>query len=117
MESFITIQEGVIMGVLTQINNSESKAKILADNLISEAVGLYNHLNGTYTDSTFKFWKNPELSPQQIADALGTNGKELFLLHYQIGQLLENIAPGSLSEVNSQIGNFTLNEDGTITVL
>lgn len=94
-----------------------SEAEIVASNLISEAVGLYNHIRETYSTGTSRFWKNPHATPQDIASALGTNAKELFLLHYQIGQLLNSINPGSVDNVNSVIGSFTMNDDGTVSIL
>lgn len=103
------------MGILD--NNNQDEAKIVADSLVSEAVGLYNHMNEIYTNGTYRFWKHPSLTPQQIANGLGSKGKELFLLHYQLGQLLNSINPGSIDNINSIIGNFTMNEDGTVTVL
>ena len=98
-------------------NNNQDEAKIVADSLISEAIGLYNHMNETYTNGTYRFWKHPLLAPQEIANGLGSKGKELFLLHYQLGQLLNSIKPGSIDSANSVISNFTMNEDGTVTVL
>lgn len=94
-----------------------SKSQIIGESLISEAIGLYNHMSETYTNGTLKFWKNPECSPAEIAGSLGNKGKELFLLHYQLGQLLNSINPGSTDSINNIIGNFTINEDGTITIL
>lgn len=98
-------------------NNNQDEAKMVADSLISEAVGLYNHMNDIYTNGTHKFWKHPSLTPQQIANGLENKGKELFLLHYQLGQLLNSINPGSVDNVNSVIGSFTMNDDGTVSIL
>ncbi len=64
------------MGILD--NNNQDEAKIVADSLVSEAVGLYNHMNETYTNGTYRFWKHPLLTPQEIANGLGSKGKELF---------------------------------------
>jgi len=112
MENFI--KRRIYMGILETTND---EARATAENLISEALGLYNHMISVYQDGTNKFWKHPTLSSQQIADKLGNRGKELFLLHYQLGQLLNTVNPGCVDGVNSNIGNFTLNEDGTVTVI
>jgi hypothetical protein len=52
-----------------------------------------------------------------MSTALGNDAKEMFELHYKLGQLINSIKPEAILETNSHIGNFTLNEDGTVTVI
>lgn len=63
------------------------------------------------------FWQNPNATPQQIALALGTDGKELFELHYKLGQLLISVDQNQINEGLSVIGQFDMNPDGTVSVL
>lgn len=101
------------MGILESTND---EAKSTAENLISEAVGLYNHMISVYSNGIYRFWKNPSSSPQEIATALGDRGKELFMLHYQLGQLLNSVNQGSIDSVNSNIGNFTFDQNNNIVI-
>jgi hypothetical protein len=64
------------------------------------------------------FWQNPRgLTPTQIAVALGTDAREVFELHYALGQLIDSIKSESIQEGWAAIGQFTMNQDGTVTIL
>jgi hypothetical protein len=63
------------------------------------------------------FWNNPHSTPTQIAEALGTDAREVFELHYALGQLIDSIKPESIQEGWAAIGQFTMNQDGTVTIL
>lgn len=95
---------------------------------IDKAVRVANTIKGT-TRQTFQmmtnafnmgsknFWNNPHATPIQIAEALGTDAKEVFELHYALGLLINSIKPESIQEGWGVIGQFTMNEDGTVTIL
>lgn len=82
-----------------------------------EASSLFNAIVSTYINGTLSFWNNPYYTPSEMATALGNEAKEMFELHYKLGQLIQSIQPETITEANSYIGNFTMNEDGTVTVL
>ena len=64
------------------------------------------------------FWQNPQgLTPDEIAAALGTNAQEVFALHYKLGQLIGSVKPEAIAEGFSLVGEFTYNEDGSVTVV
>jgi hypothetical protein len=98
-----------------------------SQNPVDRAVRVANNIKGT-TRQTFQmmtnafnmgsknFWNNPHSTPTQIAEALGTDAREVFELHYALGQLINSIKPESIQEGWDVIGQFTMNEDGTVTI-
>jgi hypothetical protein len=95
---------------------------------VDKAVRVANTIKGT-TRQTFQmmtnafnmgsknFWNNPHATPIQIATALGTDAREVFELHYALGQLIGAVKPEAIETGLSVIGQFTMNEDGTVTVI
>lgn len=63
------------------------------------------------------FWKNPRATPAEIAAALGSDAKEVFELHAKLGALLASVKPEAIAEGSGVVGQFTINEDGTVTIL
>lgn len=99
---------------------SDPACVTVAKELLTDAHTIYNQMLDMYNSSTQRFWNNryyQECSPSGISEALGNNAKELFILHYQLGQFLNSIKPGCVDATNTMIGNFTLNDDGTVTIL
>lgn len=92
-------------------------AELAADRLVMMARQTYNQMVGTFNMGTNVFWNNPQASPTEIAAALGTNAKEIFELHYKLGQLIGSVKPEAIAESAALIGQFTMNTDGTVTVL
>ena len=89
----------------------------IAESLKSQAKNIYNSMLGVFNRGSKMFWDNPNATPEQIALALGSDGKELFSLHYKLGQLISTIDATAISEGSSVVGQFTMNEDGTVTIL
>ncbi len=95
---------------------------------VDKAIRVANTIKGT-TRQTFQmmtnafnvgsknFWNNPHATPSEIAAALGTDAKEVFELHYALGQLIGAVKPQAIEQGLSVIGQFTMNEDGTVTVI
>lgn len=52
-----------------------------------------------------------------IAKELGTDAKKIFELHYKLGQLISTIKPDSITEGLLAIGQFVINDDGTVIIL
>lgn len=89
----------------------------VANQLLNLTLKSFTNIINVYHNSTILFWQNPQgVSPSDIADALGDRGKEMFELHYKLGQLLNSIDPKYTEEFSKMIGSFNLNEDGTVTV-
>lgn len=95
---------------------------------IDEAVAVANTIKGSarqtfqmmtnaFNMGSKNFWNNHRATPAQIATALGTDAKEVFELHYALGLLINSIKPESIQEGWNVIGQFTMNEDGTVTII
>jgi hypothetical protein len=64
------------------------------------------------------FWQNDRgVTPADIAVALGSDAKEIFELHAKLGALIASIKPEAISAGASLVGSFTVNEDGTVSVV
>jgi hypothetical protein len=101
---------------LTRREPPKTPAEI-AVSLKLQAKNVYNNMLGVFNRGSKMFWDNPNATPEQIALALGSDGKELFSLHYKLGQLISTIDATAISEGSSVVGQFTMNEDGTVTIL
>jgi len=96
----------------------EPAAKRAARNLIEQTRQTYNQMVNAFNNGAQTFWNNNGgATPSDIAAELGTNAKEVFELHYKLGQFIASIKPEAVVEGNNLVGNFTMNEDGTVTIL
>lgn len=94
-----------------------TKPQVIANNLKFATVQTFQMMVNSFNFGSQNFWNNPEASPAEIAQELGTDAKEVFQLHYALGQLIANVKPEAINEGLSVIGQFTMNEDGTVTVI
>jgi len=94
------------------------KAKMAAKRLVQMTKQTYQQMVQAFNEGARTFWANGmEVSPADIAAELGTDAKEVFELHSKLGQLLATVKPASIAEGTSLVGNFTMNEDGTVTII
>lgn len=106
------------MSILNDQPVNEQPEQIAAQKLIQITKQTYHQMVNAFNQGAQIFWKDGNgASPAQIAAELGNNAKEIFELHYMLGQLIGNVQPESIQEGVSLIGQFTMHEDGTITVL
>ena len=96
----------------------EPVAKRAARNLINQTRETYRQVVNIFNNGAQTFWANSAgATPSDIAAELGTSAREVFELHYKLGQFIASIRPEAVVQGNSLVGNFTMNEDGTVTVL
>lgn len=96
----------------------EPVAKKQARYLVQQARAAYQQIVNTFNQGSKNFWANSAgASPEEIAAELGIHAKEVFELHYKLGQFIASIRPEDVVEGNNLVGNFTMNEDGTVTIL
>lgn len=88
----------------------------IAASLKRQAKTIYNNMTGVFNRGAKTFWNNPNASPQQIADALGNDGRELFELHARLGALISSIDPIAILEGMSHVKNFTYDENGKVII-
>lgn len=89
----------------------------IAAQLKQQARNAFQQLVGVFNQSAQAFWTNPRAKPSEVAAALGTDAKEVFELHGKIGALLAEIKPEAIAEGLAAVGQFTYNQDGTVTVV
>lgn len=107
------------MSVLNkQFDNRPPAVKRAARDIIGMSKQTYETMLSTFNRGAQTFWNNDEgVTPQEIANELGADAKEIFELHAKLGQLLVSISPDSITQTLSIVGEFTYNEDGTITIV
>jgi len=94
------------------------KAKIAANRLIQMTKQTYQQMVQSFNQGAQVFWKNGMgATPSEIAAELGDDAKEVFELHHKLGQLIATVKPEAIAEGVGLVGNFTMNEDGTVTVV
>lgn len=108
------------MSILDSNNNPQievSKAKLAANRLIQMTRQTYSQMTQAFNTGSRVFWQNPNgATPAEIAAELGTDAAEIFQLHYALGQLIGGVKPESIAEGVAMVGDFTTNQDGTVTV-
>lgn len=100
-------------------NNSQieiNKPIRVANSIKGSARQTFQMMVNAFNIGSKTFWKNPNATPSEIAAALGTDAKEIFQLHYALGQLIGSIKPEAIEQGLLVIGQFTMNDDGTVTI-
>ena len=105
------------MSVLNDNPITENHANEAANSLVRITRNTFSKILNAYSNGVQTFWNNPRATPQEIADSLGTDASEIFSLHYKLGQLIASVDPSLLEQTANLIGNFTQNEDGTVTII
>lgn len=89
-----------------------------AERLIRMTKNTYDQMVMAFNEGANVFWSNRMgATPEEVAAALGTDAKEVFFLHARLGELIGLVKPEAISEGLSVVGDFTMNEDGTVTVI
>ena len=107
------------MSILNKdINDRPDPAKQAAIDLLRQAQHTFRMMSNNFNEGARKFWQNNDgATPEQIATELGTDAAEVFQLHAKLGALLSEVDPASVQHGLEVVGNFTINKDGTITIL
>ena len=102
---------------LQPVQSSITIAKDKANSLRAMTIGVYSQMVQTFNEGSNMFWNSQDATPQEIADELGTNASGIFYLHARLGEVLALIDQTSIANGLSVVGQFTQNEDGSITVI
>lgn len=110
------------MSILIKENKEEivvrKSPKDVAGRLVSTTRKAYQILINVFNETSVLFWANPqEFTPQQIADALGEHGKELFEIHGKLGEFLASFDQEAINFGLSLVKNFEFLEDGSVRVI
>lgn len=90
--------------------------QVVAERIKQQARQTFQQLTMAFNQGARAFWKNNDATPEQIAEALGTNAVEVFQLHGKIGALLASVRPAAIAPGLAMVGTFTYNDDGTVTI-
>lgn len=108
------------MSLLTQPSSIAAKQDAAKARIAAITRAVWNDLQIRQRDGMELFWQNPDgLTPQQVADAFGTDAAKLFTFNTALVEFLvavgtsEGVAPNISAPTNA----FTVNPDGTVTVL
>ena len=106
------------MSILDNLNpQNPTPSEAAAQKIVNQTRETFRLMTRSFNEGSKMFWQNLRATPSEIAEKLGTDAREVFELHYALGQLISNIKPEAISEGWSAIGEFIMNEDGTVTVL
>ena len=74
----------------------------------------YQQLQKTMAQSWALVWNNPTLKPQEVFDAVGTDGAQLCQISTAAAEFLNTIAPNTVSVETPQ--TVIVNDDGTVAL-
>lgn len=107
--------EGFYRNAMSITDAYEDYETMLLKEMKDQAVFILEFLANQYTQALEMFWRHPNLTPQQVSDALGTQAESLFTFYSNTKQLVETRRPNSLPDV-SDYGTVTIHPDGSVTV-
>lgn len=96
----------------------EQKQQQVNNQIINMGQRHYNQLCRMQKEGIDSMWYNPNLTPQEVADAVGTNGGVLIMAHGALTQAIMTAATaaGIQPDIKLPPNAFTVNPDGTVTV-
>lgn len=96
------------------INVTEDTAKAAALTISRRIERLYATIARELDISANLVWNNPNVTPSQIFNELGTEGSKLFSLSSALVNLANTANPGQPITLNIPY-EYTINEDGSVT--
>lgn len=106
-----------LMSILNEPQTTPIDPALRAANMLRNITRqTYQNMIQSFNQGAKLFWDNQQATPEQISSVLGTDAKEIFELHYRLGQLIATVKPEDIVEGSNLVGNFTMNEDGTVTI-
>lgn len=111
------------MSILTTLPARKPSTELaqiqIAEELAMITRRTYTSLCATQKRGIDAMWAHPELTPQQVADAVGTDAGKLMEFHAALTALLTSLAAmdGIEPDIKHPAGEWEVNPDGTLTVL
>jgi hypothetical protein len=114
-ELFLQLEEYYrnVMSITTEYNNY---GELVLKGFKDQAVFITEFLSNQYVQALEMFWKHPQLTPQEVSDALGTSAGSLFAFYGDLKTAIETHRPSLPVPPVSAYGTVTVNPDGTVTV-
>jgi hypothetical protein len=94
---------------MPDINKIADSIKNHSDRTLRVLVDSFNH-------SVNLLWKNPAASADSIVVSLGTDAKNILEDQARLGQFLNTLVPDRVKNSLESIGQYTPNEDGSVTI-
>lgn len=106
------------MSILDPVNQpTQTPAEITALMLKEHVRQTYQYIVAAFTEGSRAFWANTAGIPAaDIAEALGTDGQEVFTLHAKLGEFIASVRPAAVADGLSVVGEFSYSEDGRVIV-
>lgn len=105
---------------LSSFNNSVAARQIDSTRVIQSLTdNTYDSLCRAQKQGIGMVWHDEILTPQQVCDGLGTHAGKVFQFHSILTDAIVSIATaaGIQPDILTPTNNFTVNSDGTVTVL
>jgi hypothetical protein len=102
------------MSIIDKQTNEPTAAQRAADGIVWTAKTLFSRNKDALRTGLDLFWRNPNATPHEVADALGTDAVSAFAETARLIAFLEATKPGCTADITSVIGTWTANEDGTV---
>ncbi|HVS73089.1 MAG TPA: hypothetical protein VHQ47_17675 [Phycisphaerae bacterium] len=78
---------------------------------------LFQQMGATFAFCMSQVWQNQNVTPQQVFDAFGANGAELFRLANLLATTVNSAVPGTIADASlTPPLPYTINADGSVTV-
>lgn len=94
--------------------DTELKQREAAYQIELKMRALYDNMLATFTEIFTTVWANPNLTPQQVMDAMGDRAAQMFAMAQLCVATLNGAVPNSVDGTPPL--PFTVNNDGTVTV-
>lgn len=92
--------------------------ELAANKLKSITQITFSLMKDAFNKGSKEFWGFENgTTPSEVASFLGSDAAEVFYLHARLGELIALVQPEAIQEGLSLVGQFTINEDGTVTVI
>lgn len=99
-------------------NTQPSPGEQAAERLKRITKNTYDQMVMAFNDGAEIFWSNRMgATPEEVGAALGSDAGEIFALHAKLGALIGGVKPEAIAHGLSVVGDFTINEDGTVTII
>lgn len=99
-------------------DNRPPAEKMAAERLLRMTKNTFEQMVMAFNEGSMLFWGNRMgATPEAIALELGTDAAEVFALHGKLGALISEVKPEAIAGGLSVVGNFTMNEDGTVSIV
>jgi hypothetical protein len=107
------------MSILNEENKlAPSPNEVAAEKLRQMTKFTFKLIVDSFNTGSKTFWAYQNgTTPSGIAESLGSDASEVFYLHARLGELIAIVKPEAIAEGLSVVGEFTQNQDGTITVV